>query len=228
MPEHYHKFDDESLFVATKLYRWGSKRKRLYIHLYYNAYRAASTYDDFMSKLLDCKHELENGTRVKANELFYNRYFIVRETPVRGLSVKYNSEAIADFRNRYAGFFILITNTFKEPIITLETYRNKDVVENCFDDLKNQLDMKRLRVHSSASMDTRLFLQFPALIYISALRKRMRNSKMLSGLSVRELLESMESYVKIQYVGKYGCLFTELTKTQRLTVEELKVDIPKS
>ena len=226
LPDYYHKFGDESLFVTTTLYRWDTQRKRLYVHLYYNAHRAANSYDGFMGKLIDCKQELETDNRIKANESFYNRYFIIKQTPARGLSVKFNNEAIADFRNRYAGFFVLISNPFKEPVVTLNVYRNKDVVENCFDDLKNQLDMKRLRVHSSASMDTRLFLQFLALIYISVLRKKMRCSKLLSGLSVKELLDSMESYVKIQYSGKHGCLYTVLTKRQRELLGALSVIAP--
>ena len=49
-------------------------------------------------------------------------------------------------------------------------YRRKDIVENCFDDLKNRLDMKRLRIHSSEVVDGRMFIQFIALTLIS--RKR--------------------------------------------------------
>ena len=52
----------------------------------------------------------------------------------------------------------------------LRVYRTKDVVENSFDDLKNQLDMKRPRVHDSGVMDTRLFLQFLPLIFICHIR----------------------------------------------------------
>lgn len=36
----------------------------------------------------------------------------------------------------------------KPRIVLLEVYRNKDSVEKCvIDDLKNDLDMKRLRIH---------------------------------------------------------------------------------
>jgi transposase len=222
LPEHYRDVGDEALFVQTKLVRWGAKRKRLYVHLFYNSYRAAATHDAFMRKLLACKQELEAGRRSKANETFYSRYFTISETPVRGLSVKYNNEAILAFRDNYAGFFVLLSNQFKDPVTTLYTYRNKDVVENCFDDL-NQLDMKRLRMHSSASMDGRLFLQFLALIYISALSNRMKKSPELAGITVRELLESMESYAKVSYAGRYGHIFTELTKKQRVLLKELNI-----
>lgn len=227
LPDNYHKVHDETLYIQSKLHPWGEKRKRSYVHLYYNAHRAAASYDNFMAKLIACKHELETGARAKGNELFYERYFLVKKTPVRGLSVEYNHESILKYRKRYAGFFALFTNDFKDPVITLETYRNKDVVENCFDDLKNQLDMKRLRVHLSPSMDARLFLQFIALVYISVLRKRLKNAsqKDFEYLSARELLEYMETYVKVTYEGRYGAVYTELTKRQRLILEALGVSV---
>jgi hypothetical protein len=72
---------------------------------------------------------------------------------------------------RYAGFFCILCPAFKDPMDALGVfYRAKDAVENSFDDQKNHLDMKRLRVHTSAAMDSRLFLQFLALILICQIR----------------------------------------------------------
>jgi transposase len=74
------------------------------------------------------------------------------------------------------------------------------VVEKCFDDLKNQLDMKRLRMHSSEAVNGRLFVQFIALIYISALRNEMRASELIKRYTVRELLQEIR------------CLYCQLLK----------------
>jgi len=49
----------------------------------------------------------------------------------------------------------------------MRVHRDKDAVEKCFDDLKNSLDMKRLRMHTSATVDGRLFVQFIALEYLT-------------------------------------------------------------
>lgn len=107
----------------------------------------------------------------------------------------------------------------------IQVYRDKDVVEKCFDDLKNQLDMKRLRMHSSATVDGRLFVQFIALIYMSALRKEMRKSVLIEQYTVRELLEEMETLVKIKYSGKYGHILTEVTKQQREILSKLAITV---
>ena len=45
-------------------------------------------------------------------------------------------------------------------------------------------------------MDTRSFLQFIALIYVSHIRKTTRNDEKLKYLTVREVMEEMESLVK--------------------------------
>ncbi len=86
--------------------------------------------------------------------------------------------------------------------------------------------MKRLRVHSSPVMDGRFFVQFIALIYMSILRKKMRDSEMLDKYSVRELLLEMETLTQVRYSGKYGHIITEVTKPQRLIMEKLEVALP--
>lgn len=100
------------------------------------------------------------------------------------------------------------------------------MVEKCFDNLKNQLDMKRLRMHSAASVDGRLFIQFISLIYMSALRREMRKSDLIHQYTVRELLQEMDTLTKIKYSGKYGQILTEVTKPQRKILQTLGIEVP--
>jgi transposase len=106
----------------------------------------------------------------------------------------------------------------------MQVYRDKDAVEKCFDDLKNSLDMKRLRMQSAATVDGRLFVQFIALILVSALRKQMRDTGLIEKYTVQELLREMETLTKISYSGKYGHILTELTRPQKDILKTL--DIP--
>jgi transposase len=149
--------------------------------------------DQFTEELVGYKQELESGNLINAHQEAYDAFFITKTTPKRGIQVSYNDPAVSQYINRYAGFQALLTNSIKDPVESLQIYRDKDVVEKCFDDLKNQLDMKRLRMHSSATVDGRLFVQFIALIYMSALRKEMRQSGLIKRYTVRELLQEMEN-----------------------------------
>ena len=176
---------DEALYAVTELYKWGKKKHRAYLHLYYNAEQAASDFDSFTRKLIAYKEELESGKRLKDNEEYYQRYFIVKETPKRGMKIIFNDSEIQKYRKQYSGFFCILSNKIKSAKKALDLYRTKDVVENSFDDLKNSLDMKRLRVHTSSNMDSRLFLQFIALIYISSIRTITQADDKLKNMTVR-------------------------------------------
>jgi len=115
----------------------------------------------------------------------------------------------------------LPTNDIKDQVEALRVNRDKDYVEKCFDDLKNQLDIKRLRIHTSSTLDGRLFVQF---IDMSALRKKMRDAGLIEKYTVRELLLEMETLIQVRYSGKYGHILTEVTKPQRQIMKSLEVD----
>jgi transposase len=86
--------------------------------------------------------------------------------------------------------------------------------------------MKRLRIHGSASMAGRFFVQFVALIYMSSLRREMRKANLIERFTVRELLEEMEPLTRVDYSGKYEHLITEVSKTQRQILEGFGVASP--
>ena len=87
--------------------------------------------------------------------------------------------------------------------------------------------MKRLRMHNSAAVDGRLFIQFIALIYISALRREMRKSALIERYTVHELLEEMETLTCVKYSDKYGSILTEVTKPQREILKNLAIELPR-
>lgn len=225
-PEGYRKLDDEILYVHSRLLPWGKDNRRCYLHLYYNASQRANAVDRFNEELVSYKEELESGTLVKEHQEAYDAFFMIKTTPKRGTKVSYNNEAISQYINRYAGFQALLSNGIKDPVKALQVYRDRDVVEKCFNDLKNQLDMKRLRMHRSASVDGRLFVQFIALIYMSVLRREMRKSNLIERYTVRELLKEMETLTKVKYSGKYGHILTEVTKPQRQILQSLNIEQP--
>jgi len=227
-PEGYRMIDDEALYVHSRLHPWGEGHRRCYLHLYYNDLIRAEAVNRFNRQLLDCKEELESGKPRAEHQDFYDSFFVITATPVRGKKIAYNTEAVSQYINRYAGFQALLTTRFKDPLEALQVYRDKDVVEKCFDDLKNVLDMRRLRMHSIETVDGRLFVQFIALILMSELRRTMRESKLIERYTVRELLLEMDPLTKINYEGKYGMILTEITKPQREILALLKIEPPTS
>jgi transposase len=212
--ENIHKTGErETLYMTTHLHKW--KDRRCYIHIYYNDIKAAEEKSEFDGKLAVWRDELTNGDEKKENAWAYKKYFIFKDTPVRGRSVTFNEEAILKDMKKYVGFFCLMSSKKMDALTALEVYRRKETVENSFDDLKNQLDMKRLRIQSSVAMDARLFIQFIALILLSQIRNIAKGSEALKHKTIREIMEAMETVTEIRYSGRYGKIVTEIDPLQR-------------
>ena len=69
---------------------------------------------------------------------------------------------------------VLLNNEVKEPITALELYRNRDVVEKAFGNIKERLNCKRVLVSSDSSLEGKLFVAFVALIYLAYIKNRCR------------------------------------------------------
>lgn len=95
----------------------------------------------------------------------------------------------------------------------------KDAVEKHFDDLKNDLDMKRLRIHSAAAMDGRLFIQYIALILSAQIKSIMNNAGWFKSHNMQEVIDEMKSLRVVSVEGKRKRIYTTMTSFQKEIVE---------
>lgn len=136
-----------------------------------------TTYWDKESK--SCKHYRKSIGHLDPDTgeaSYYEKFFFIRETPVRGIKAEYNEEAIIEHKRNRIGWFVLAMNDIKDKVRALEVYRNKDSVDKCFDDLKNDLDMKRIRMHSAVAMEGRIFIQFISRLITTRLKQVMNEA----------------------------------------------------
>lgn len=199
--QHYNENHD--LYVFTKTIQWNyeqrrpykgdtvSDERRMYLHLYYNPDKAADDGKSFSRKLAALKEELLSGKRIREHQTDYDRYFEVKETPVRGVSISYRQDEINKHKERY-GFFILISNEVKDPIAALELYRTRDVVEKAYWDIKERLNLKRTMNSSETSFEGKLFVEFVALIYLSYIKKKMEEKGLYAKYTLHELLDELD------------------------------------
>jgi transposase len=165
--------------------------RRMYLHLYYSPERAMEDEMAFNNRLADLQAELESGQRQPDHEKQYAKYFEVKSTPVRGTKVVAREEALSEAKRNY-GYFALLSNEIKEAQEALEIYRNKDLVEKAFDNLKERLNLRRLAVSSEQSLDGKLFVQFIALIYLSYITRKMQENKMFKNHTLQEVLDEFD------------------------------------
>lgn len=163
----------------------------MYLHLYYSPERAIEDEMAFNSRLADLQAELESGQRHPDHEKQYAKYFEVKSTPVRGTKVVAREEALAEAKRNY-GYFTLLSNEIKQAQDALEIYRNKDLVEKAFDNLKERLNLRRLAVSSEQSLDGKLFVQFIALIFLSYIKRKMQENRLLKNHTLQEILDEFD------------------------------------
>ncbi|MDR2401569.1 MAG: transposase [Deferribacteraceae bacterium] len=118
------------------------------------------------------KRELESGKPQKDYEKEYARYFEVSETSARSIKTAGKQDVIAETEGNF-GYFALISDDIYDAAAALNIYRRKGLVEKELEDIKNRLNMRRLRISDEASLDGKLFVQFIALIFLSYIKKRM-------------------------------------------------------
>jgi len=165
--------------------------RRMYLHLYYNSEKALEDEKAFNRLLSTLQSELETGQTLVEHEKQYAKYFEVKTTPVRGSKTIPKLDAIAEAK-RYYGYFALLSNEVKESITALEIYRNKDVVEKAFGDLKERLNLRRTAVSSEQSLDGKLFVEFIALIYLSYIKKQMQEKNLFKTYTMQQGLDELD------------------------------------
>lgn len=165
--------------------------KRVYLHYYFSLDKAAEDEKAFDKQLVTLRQELLSGNRLPKHERLYEKYFEVTSTPKRGVKVRVKQKVIEHAKRGY-GFFVLFTNQAMSAITALELYRNKDLVEKAFGDLKKRLNMRRTLVSSEQSLDGKLFVEFVALIYLSYIKKKMQESNMFKQYTLQEMLDKLD------------------------------------
>lgn len=200
--------------------------RRIYVHFYYNIDKAAEDEKTFDRKMITLLRELESGKRVQEHENQYKKYFEVKTTPKRGAQITVKEEACIKAK-RYFGFFTLITNETMDSITALEIYRNKDVVEKSFGNLKERLNMRRALVSSEQSLNGKLFVAFVALIYLSYIKKQMQVSNLFKSYTLQSALDKLDVIECFEHSGQ-KLRVGELLEKQKKLYLDLGIQPPTS
>jgi transposase len=195
------------------------------VHVLFCQDLVGNQWDRFMEKLnKEYQRLMEDEEAEPASEL--KKYFCIeRKKWARKRSVEFNMENITKQRNNYAGHICFITNDKTIPTAkdALKEYSTRDYIEKDFDELKNDLDMRRIRVHTDGRMKARLFIQFIAEIYIREIRVLLRNEEVGRKMTRKQIASHIKGIYKIKFKGKYRDVCPELSKAQRMILEALGI-----
>lgn len=166
-------------------------KRRIYIHYYYSIEKGSDDEQAFDKRISSLYNELLEGKPVEEHKKAYAQFFEVKDTPARGRRVYYKEDEIKAAR-RYLGYFALITNEKMDAFTALHLYRMKDVVEKAFGNIKERLNMRRLLSKSEKCLDGKIFTEFIALILISHLDHKMKETNLYKSYTMQQLLDKLD------------------------------------
>jgi transposase len=160
------------LYSLTVPVEWGvisGVEGQVFLHLFFDVERAAEDKKAFDRRLAVMRGELLCGKCKREHVEGYEKYFTVKESSEGGgVLVVVNEVAVAKVK-RYFGFFALLSSVDLGSVGALELYRNRDLVEKAFGNVKDRLNLRRVLVSSEAGLDGKLFVCYIGLIYLSYL-----------------------------------------------------------
>jgi transposase len=184
-------------------------------------------HDRFMDRLKVEHDRLVADESAEIQKEFEKYIKVYRKKYARRRTVAYDTDMIAQHRNKYAGYICFLTNdrTIGTALDALTEYSTRDYIEKDFDEMKNNLDMKRIRVQTDARMRSRLFIQFIAEIYMREIRVCIRSSETCKKLTRKQVFSHIKTIYKVEFKGRYRDVYPELSRQQRDILDALNVNV---
>lgn len=199
---------------------------RMKVHLYYDPDKAARESEALYELLDRQENDLRGMEEPPEKKLRYDRYFFINRSKDGKLGYTRNHKAINEQLERCGFFLIAETDFRKTSAEILNIYRTRDVIEKSFDELKNELDMKRLRCHSSDTANGKIFAAFISLIIRSYMLNALSQYMQSSGYTFRKILIELDKIKCLDLnPGAKPRLLNPISKTAREILLELKLPI---
>jgi transposase len=123
--------------------------------------------------------------------------------------------------NGREGFFCLKSNKNLTLEEALEIYREKYSIEKIFDSLKNEIQIKPLRVWSEYSIYGAILLGFIAQLFISLMRYELEEIRHRSTKFIKKSLKNLTLTIKFVKNGLRNYIFANFDKINTLIVTKM-------
>jgi transposase len=201
----------KGLMVEDERYGFRSK-----IHLFHANSKIADEERVFKEKLARWAETLREGKTVKEAD----GYFIITDYGDGIRTVERNHDAIDDKIRSFGYFLLMTTDMRKTPEDILDVYRRKDIIEKSFDELKNDLDMKRLRVQSEVATEGKMFIAFIGLILRTYVHNRLKDYLDANRpFSMPQVFDELRMIKAVKTKNRM-LLRNPITKRQRTIIEQ--------
>lgn len=189
------------------------------MHVLFDEAAAARRREDVYQQVaLDADELSQRGELTAAERRRLSRYHDLRVEGGRLASFSEDVGKVAA-ATRYCGYFCLLTNDASLTTAdVLRVYRDRDVVEQGFDELKNHVDMARMRVHGDRTLEGKAFCAFLALVFTMRLQSALAPLMGRRHLTKRDVIRELDK-LKVVRTASGRRLMNPVTKLQREILE---------
>lgn len=212
------------IYYALTLMRT-MNRRRVYIHVFYDHERHMQETNRLLRKIMKIEADVASGKTAMDNREA-RKYLSFQKTKDGSYNI-HRREDVINEKVKLAGYVAILSNDRKDAADILSVYHAKDVVEKSFNNIKNDLDLERLRIHSDTAMEGRIFIGFISLIIISYIREIMRKNDLYKHYSFHELFAELKKLRLVEFASGQK-LLTELSSNQKDLFEIFDVRLPDS
>ena len=158
-------------------------KRRIYLHIYFNATRQSEERVAFEHDLYEIKTLLETGTPVgdlpESSQAKINKYMLLRTWGDK-TTVTFKEKACQE-AYKYHGYYAIVSNKEKDCFEALRKYRSRETIESFFESGKQRADGGRIRVWGPDTLRGRMFVQFVSLCYHEYFSNQLRMMKTALG-----------------------------------------------
>lgn len=193
------------------------------VHMYFDLHKAIldenALFDDIH------RHEQQLGEMVKQKKVkpSWSKYFAIEEIGDKALRYQMDYDKIDALKAQLGYFALISTDKALNAKQALNIYRQKDVIEKSFDQLKNGMDYRRMRTHYTQTTDGKLFVAFLGLILRSVLMQAIKGNEETQRLTMKKVVRELDKIQQIRLKdGSHHTL--PLTSLQKKILRALKID----
>ena len=181
-------------------------------HVLYNPERAIDERNHWYSYVVWLKELAEAGKDTVAYSKDIEKYLLVQKGKGKLKKVDVREDVLCR-KLETAGWFVLLGNGNLTAQQAYDIYRKKDVIEKAFMKYKNQLGLKRLRIHTEKRMRNKMFIAFIALTLVSFIHKVMKEKELYRKMTMEKMFITLAKLKKVSINGQD--ILRPLTKEQR-------------
>lgn len=164
---------------------------------------------------------------VLSKKRYTELFDIIPDKNGKDYEYRLNETAVHECSKNYGYFLVFTTDHEATAEDILYYYREKDVDEKMFYQLKDYMEARRLHTHTQKTTDGKLFVLFIALIMRSRLYQKLKQYKTANHMTLEKCIRKLENIQVILRKNQSPRLVKELTRQQKDLLDIFQIDINK-